>query len=79
MRYYGFLSVGQRQRLAALREQLSRLAVEDTLTPEDASEGEQIAGDQASLARGRTEVHCPPCGQVMRRGAAIRPTAHGPP
>jgi predicted RNA-binding Zn-ribbon protein involved in translation (DUF1610 family) len=74
VRYYGFLAVGQRKRLAALREQL-RLCVEETsLAPEDAAEDEQ-----SSDGSRRTEVRCPSCGQVMRRGAVIQPTAHSPP
>jgi hypothetical protein len=79
VRYYGFLSVGQRQRLAALREQLGRWVREDTSMSEGAPEEGQTEGEQASLASGQTEMCCPSCGQVMRRGAAIQPTAHSPP
>lgn len=73
VRYYGFLGVGQRKRLAALREQLSR-RVEDIPVADEAFEGEQ-----ASDGERRAEVRCPACGQVMRRGAVIQPTAHSPP
>ena len=73
MRYYGFLGVGQRKRLAALREQLSR-RVEDIPVADEAFEGEQ-----ASDGERRAEVRCPACGQVMRRGAVIQPTVHSPP
>jgi len=79
VRYYGFLSVGQRQRLAALREQLGCRVREDTPVPEGAPEERQTEGEQASPASGQTEMRCPSCGQVMQRGAAIQPTAHSPP
>jgi hypothetical protein len=64
VRYYGFLAVGQRQRLAVLRKQLSCPVKE---TP--------VATDVPRQA----EVRCPSCGQVMRRGVVIHPTAHRPP
>ncbi len=74
VRYYGFLAVGQRKRLTALREQLSRSLEETPSATEDAAEDEQ-----APEVSRRTEVRCPSCGQVMRRGAVIQPTAHSPP
>lgn len=72
VRYYGFLAVGQRKRLATLREQLSCSAKETSATTEDS--------DEEPLRSRRTEeVRCPSCGQVMRCGAVIHPTAHSPP
>ena len=74
VRYYGWLAMGQRKRLAALREQL-RLSVEETPpTTEDTAEDHP-----SSDGTRRTEVRCPSCGQVMRRGAVIQPTTHSPP
>jgi len=71
VRYYGFLAVGQRKRLVALRQQLSCSAKETSATTEH--------GDEESPRSRQTEVRCPSCGQVMRRGAVIHPTAHSPP
>jgi hypothetical protein len=74
VRYYGLLAMGQRKRLAALREQLRHSVEETPSATEDATEGEQ----SSDVSR-RTEVRCPSCSQVMRRGAVIHPTAHSPP
>jgi hypothetical protein len=74
VRYYGFLAVGQRKRLAALREQLCRSVEETPSATEDAAENELLS----DVSR-RTEVRCPSCGQVMWRGAVIQPTARSPP
>ncbi len=64
VRYYGFLAVGQRQRLAVLRKQLS-CPVKETPVATDVPR--------------HTEVRCPSCGQVMWRGVVIHPMAHRPP
>lgn len=74
VRYYGWLAMGQRKRLATLREQLCHLVEEVPSATEDAVEDEQ-----SSDVSSRTEMRCPSCGQVMRRGAVIHPTAHSPP
>lgn len=71
VRYYGFLAVGQRKRLAALRQQLTRSGEEPIPAKTEA--------DEEPPRSRRTEVRCPSCGQVMQRGAVIRPTAHSPP
>jgi hypothetical protein len=72
--HYGLLAVGQRKRLNALREQLHRSIEETPSATEDAAEEEQ----PPDVSR-RTEMRCPFCGQVMRRGVVIHPTAHRPP
>lgn len=74
VRYYGFLAVGQRKRLAALREQLCRSVEEAPSATEGAAEDKRL-----SAVSCRTKVLCPSCGQVMWRGATIQPTAHSPP
>lgn len=71
VRYYGFLAVGQRKRLVALRQQLSCSAEKTSTATEER--------DEESPRSRQTEVRCPSCGQVMRRGAVIHPTAHSPP
>jgi hypothetical protein len=74
VRYYGFLAVSQRKRLVALREQLRSSDEKPAVATADTAE------DELPLDRSRpTEVRCPSCGQVMRRGAVIQPTAHSPP
>ena len=74
VRYYGFLSSGLRQRLAALRRQVDDLAV-DSLPA-------QITDDQddrdATLST-KSFVLCPSCGQVMHRGPRIPPKENDPP
>lgn len=74
VRYYGWLAMGQRKRLAALREQLHYLVEEASSVTGDAVEGEQ----SYDVSRW-TEMRCPSCGQIMRRGAVIQPTVHNPP
>jgi hypothetical protein len=73
VRYYGFLAPGCRQRLAALRQQLGRLAAHPPLG--SAADG----GDEQPAERGSSDVAvsghvvpCPSCGRVMRR-RSIRP------
>jgi len=74
VRYYGFLAVGQRKRLAAWREQL-RPSVEQA----SSATGDTVEDEPSADESRRTEVRCPSCGQVMRRRAVILPTAHSPP
>ena len=74
VRYYGWLAMGQRKRLTAVREQLRHLVEEAPSATEDAAEDEP-----SSAGARRTEVRCPSCGQVMRRGAVIHPRARSPP
>jgi hypothetical protein len=74
VRYYGFLSSGLRQRLAALHRQLQALFV-------DASPA-QVPDDQDNqdtISSTKSIVPCPACGQVMRRGPRIPPNEHSPP
>ncbi|OQA20972.1 MAG: putative transposase [Chloroflexi bacterium ADurb.Bin360] len=70
VRYYGFLAPGQRQRLAALRQQMAR---PDEKPAPITAEDEELPSNRLH------EVRCPACQQVMKRGTVIQPTAHGPP
>jgi hypothetical protein len=71
VRYYGFLCSGLRQRLAALRDRLGALSAGPS--PACVTDNRDAVSSPYSL------VLCPSCGQVMRRGPLIRPTAHAPP
>jgi hypothetical protein len=71
VRYYGFLSSGLRQRLAALRRQMEALSPD----PSPAQRGD----DQDALPSAKAVIICPTCGQVMRRGPLILPNEHSPP
>jgi len=74
VRYFGFLSSGLRQRLAALRQQLDALSVDPS-----PAQGLDDRDDQDTTSSTKSIVPCPSCGQVMRRGPRIPPKEHGPP
>jgi hypothetical protein len=80
VRYYGFLSTGLRQRLAALRQQLG-CPFADQPSPSEvaAAQDAQTADGLPTLASPNSVVRCPSCGQVMQRGPTIRPNEHSPP
>jgi hypothetical protein len=79
VRYYGFLSSGLRQRLAALRQQLSCSSADPLPLQVADAEDRQTDNDPLTVPLLHWVVHCPSCGQVMRRGPTIRPNAHSPP
>lgn len=71
VRYYGLFSAGKRHLLAVLRLWL------------DDSEPEAVATSESANVTGNiqpeTTVHCPVCGQVMRRVRTLRPRSRCPP
>jgi hypothetical protein len=71
VRYYGFLSHGLRQRLAAIRQQVQ--------SPEISDRDDQPGDDHVAISASAYPVRCPACGQVMRRGPLIRPNQLAPP
>ena len=75
VRYYGFLSPGQRSRLAALRQQLECPSAEQTSSPEVEERVDQEDADRSP----NQVVRCPSCGQVMQRRSRIPPTGRSPP
>ena len=80
VRYYGFLSSGLRQRLAALHQQLGCSLADQPSSPEAAAaQDAQTADGLPAVPSPNSVVHCPSCGQVMQRGPIIRPNEHGPP
>jgi hypothetical protein len=80
VRYYGFLSSGLRQRLAALHQQLGCSLAEQPSSPEVAdAQDAQTADGLPAVPSPNSVVRCPSCGQVMQRGPIIRPNEHGPP
>ena len=80
VRYYGFLSSGLRQRLAALHQQLGCSLAEQPSSLEVADAQDAQAADcPPAVPSPNSVVRCPSCGQVMQRGPIIRPNEHGPP
>jgi Zn ribbon nucleic-acid-binding protein len=75
VRYYGFLAPGCRQRLAALRQQLGRIAAD----PPSAAEADDAQVWPASSISSNHVVLCPSCGHVMQRRSIIRPRGRCPP
>jgi hypothetical protein len=73
VRYYGFLSSGCRQRLAALRQHLASLAADPLPTSEADDPHTQTANLSSDVAATGYVVLCPSCGQVMQRRSTIRP------
>jgi len=70
VRYYGFLSPGQRPRLAALRRQLDGDGRGDAPCSEVSAE--RLC--PADVTSRRAEMRCPLCGHVMQRGSLLAPS-----
>jgi hypothetical protein len=79
VRYYGFLSPGLRQRLAALRQQLDHPPADPPPLPEGTDVDVQTADHVADDSAPDHGVRCPSCGRVMRRRSIIRPQGRCPP
>lgn len=73
VRYYGFLSSGLRRRLAAIRQQLTDLGVEQPASPT------KFAETETSNSLSNYHVLCPTCGRIMQRQIIPRPTGRCPP
>jgi hypothetical protein len=76
VRYYGFLSSGLRQRLAALRHQLVNLAVDNSAP---VSTVESTNAQPSDVAASSSVVLCPSCGQAMKHRSILRPRGRCPP
>jgi hypothetical protein len=73
VRYYGFLSSGQRSRLATIKRQV---VIEDTDPGEsrEMASGDGRPTEDTSPRSCRTvEVRCPSCGELMQRTALLAP------
>jgi hypothetical protein len=79
VRYYGFLSSGCRQRLAAIRQQLDSSAADPSPVPEGTDVSTKTADDPADDPAPNPVLLCPSCGQVMQRRTIPRPQARCPP
>ena len=78
VRYYGFLSSGCRQRLAALRQQLDDPPTGPAPAPE-AADPDQTADSSTNDSPSNTVLLCPSCGQAMQRRLILRPQGRCPP
>jgi hypothetical protein len=79
VRYYGFLSSGCRQRLAALRHQLGDLPADLPPALEGADTDSQTASDSTKDSPSNPVLLCPSCGRVMQRRPILRPQGRCPP
>ncbi len=79
VRYYGFLSSGLRQRLAALRQQIDCPPAEQPPSSEVADTDAQTVDSQTDVPLSNQVVRCPSCGRVMQRRPILRPQGRCPP
>jgi hypothetical protein len=79
VRYYGFLSPGHRQRLAAIRRQLGPSPADSPSLSEGTDVNTQATDHVADDSTSNHVVRCPSCGRVMLRQAIIRPQGRRPP
>ena len=74
VRYYGFLSPGQRRRLAALRKQLDGDGADDALCLGVVAERLCPVDATPHCPSRCVEVRCPSCGYVMQRCSLLAPS-----
>jgi predicted RNA-binding Zn-ribbon protein involved in translation (DUF1610 family) len=79
VRYYGFLSSGCRQRLAAIRQQLDCPPASQSPPLNGTDADSQSDGNLADESVSNPVLLCPSCGQVMRRRTIPRPQGRCPP
>jgi hypothetical protein len=79
VRYYGFLSSGCRQRLAAIRQQLDSSPAHPSLVPEGTDVDAQSVDHPTDDSVPNPVLLCPSCGQVMQRRTIPRPQGRCPP
>jgi hypothetical protein len=77
VRYYGFFSPGQRQRLATLRRHLSGAAADLAQAPEVANEVADSADWE--ILSPPPVVRCPSCGQAVQRQPVLPAQGGQPP
>lgn len=79
VRYYGFLSSGCRQRLAALRQQLGSPPADQSPVLEGTDTDPQTAHHPRDDPPSNPVVYCPSCGRAMQRRPILRPQGRCPP
>ena len=79
VRYYGFLSSGCRQRLAAIRQQLGSSPAAQLPGPGGTGVNAQTSDRVADDPAPNPVLLCPSCGQVMPRRPIPRPQGRCPP
>jgi hypothetical protein len=79
VRYYGFLSSGSRQQLAAIRQQLDISPAGQLSSPEGADVEIRTAEPLEDDPAPNPVLLCPSCGRVMTRRPIARPLGRCPP
>jgi hypothetical protein len=79
VRYYGFLSSGSRQRLAAIRQRLDNPPAGQSSALDGTDAEPQTEDDLADDPAPNSILLCPSCGQVMQRRLIPRPQGRCPP
>jgi len=78
VRYYGFFSPGQRQRLAQLRQWLGGLQAPECLPPTEPLETRDPAAADGSMPA-QLPARCPTCGEALQWVHRLRPGGRDPP
>jgi len=78
VRYYGFFSPGQRQRLAQLRQRLGGLQAPDNLPPTESLEARDPAAADGPMPA-QLPARCPICGETLQWVHRLRPGGPSPP
>jgi len=78
VRYYGFFSPGQRQRLAQLRQRLGGLRAPDSVPPTESLETRDPAAADGPMPA-QLPARCPTCGEALQWMHQLRPGGRDPP
>jgi hypothetical protein len=78
VRYYGFFSPGQRQRLSQLRQRLGGLRAADDLPSAASPEASEPAAADGPMPA-QLPARCPTCGEALQWMHQLRPGGRGPP
>ena len=78
VRYYGFFSPGQRQRLAQLRQRLGGLQAPESLPPTEPLETRDPAAADGPMPA-QLPARCPTCGEALQWMHRLRPGGRDPP
>jgi len=78
VRYYGFFSPGQRQRLDQLRQRLGGLQAPNSLPPTESLETRDPAAADGPMPA-QLPARCPTCGEALQWMHQLRPGGRDPP